>query len=58
MWMCIATFLFCQPIPCLPLASFNFPFLTNLEIPLLLLVVGILIHSCPWLAINCSPIAA
>jgi hypothetical protein len=28
-----------------------------LEILLLLLVVRIPIHSCPWLAINCSPLA-
>jgi hypothetical protein len=29
-----------------------------LEIPFLLLVEQILIHSCPWLVINCSPLAA
>jgi hypothetical protein len=31
--------------------------LTYLEISLLLLVVRIPIHSCPWLAINCSSLA-
>jgi hypothetical protein len=30
---------------------------TYLEIPLLLFVVRIPIHSCPWLAIKCSPLA-
>jgi hypothetical protein len=33
-------------------------FFTYLEILLLLLVVRIHIHSCPWSAINCSPLAA
>ncbi len=43
--------------PSIPLSpSFVFP-VTYLEIPLLLLVVRISIHSRPWLAINCSPLA-
>jgi hypothetical protein len=34
------------------------PLFTYLENQLLLLVVQIPIHSCPWFAINCSPLAA
>ncbi len=33
------------------------PLFTYLEILLLLLMVQIPIHSCPWFAINCSPLA-
>jgi hypothetical protein len=40
----------CSPLPTLPF--------TYLEIPLLMLVVRISTHSRPWLAINCSPLAA
>ncbi len=41
----------------LPLVWPNPSFFINLEILLLLLVVRMPIHSCPWLAINCSPLA-
>jgi hypothetical protein len=34
------------------------PLFTYLENQLLLLVVRIPIHSCPWFVINCSPLAA
>jgi hypothetical protein len=56
-------FFFCQSSPCLHLCFILPPLhdptllFTYLEIPLLLLVVRITIHSCPWLAINCSPLA-
>jgi hypothetical protein len=54
----------CQPTPLLPsllhLTPLHEPTLlfTYLEILLLLLLVQIPIHSCPWLAINFSPLAA
>jgi hypothetical protein len=54
-----------QPSPLLPaLPSFcsllydSTPLFTYLENQLLLLVMRVPIHSCPWLAINCSPLAA
>jgi hypothetical protein len=31
---------------------------TYLEIPLLTIVVRMSIHPCPWLVINCSPLAS
>ncbi len=42
----------------LPLSYDSTLLFTYLEILLLLLVVQIPIHSCPWFAINCSPLAA
>ncbi len=48
-----------HPIPALfPLFRDPTLLFTYLEILLLLLVVRIPIHSCPWFAINCSPLAA
>ncbi len=55
----------CQPTPLLPVLAFILPLscdstllFTYLDILLLLLVVHIPIHSCPWFAINYSPLAA
>ncbi len=55
---------FNQPINLLPILALTCPFLydltslfTYLENQLLLLVVRIPIHSCPWFALNCSPLA-
>ncbi len=42
----------------LPLLHDSTPLFTYLEILLLLLGVRIPILSCPWLAVNCSPLAA
>jgi hypothetical protein len=42
----------------LPLPYDSTLLFTYLQILLLLLVVQIPIHSCPWFAINCSPLAA
>jgi hypothetical protein len=45
-----------------PMGHFLFhlltPLFTYLENQLLLLMVRIPIHSCPWFSINCSPLAA
>jgi hypothetical protein len=56
---------FNHPTPLLPVLALTCPLLfdltplfTYLENQLLLLVVQIPIHSCPWFAINCSPLAA
>jgi hypothetical protein len=50
----------CFPLPIIPIPFIfaNPSFFTYLENQLLLLVVRIPIHSCPWFAINCSPLAA
>jgi hypothetical protein len=59
-YMCAACMLtppFCFPLPH-PLLHLSTPLFTYLENQLLLLVVRIPIHSCPWFAINCSPLAA
>jgi hypothetical protein len=42
----------------LPLSYDSTLLFTYLEILFLLLVVRIPIHSCPWIAVNCSPLAA
>ncbi len=49
-----------NPSPCfiLPLSHDPTLLFTYLEILLLLIVVRIPIHSCPWFAINFSPLAA
>ncbi len=56
---------FSHPPPCFPLlpqfCSLLYgltPLFTYLENQLLLLVMRISIHTCPWFAINCSPLAA
>ncbi len=55
---------FDQPPFCFPLCLFltlawvNHSFSTYLEIPLLVIMVRISIHSRPWLVINCSPLAS
>ncbi len=41
-----------------PFSYNSTPLFTYLEILPLLLMVRIPIHSCPWFAINCSPLAA
>jgi hypothetical protein len=41
-----------------PLLYLPTPFFTYLDKQLFLLVVQIPIHSCPWFAIKCSPLAA
>ncbi len=50
------------PLPLLPAVPFPLhlltPLFTYLENQLLLLMVRIPIHSCPWFAINCSPLPA
>ncbi len=51
------------PIAAHPLSSHSLlylpiPLFTYLENQLFLLVVQIPIHSCPWFAIDCSPLAA
>ncbi len=58
--------LYVNPTPCFPLSRsplylstpLTVPLFTYLENQLFLLVVRIPIHSCPWFAINCSPLAA
>ncbi len=64
--ICTHMMIFGQPTPCfLVLQYFSLPlfcttqalFFTYLEILLLLFVVRIPIHSCPWFAINCPPLA-
>jgi hypothetical protein len=58
--------LYINPAPCFPLSPpvlhlstpLTLPLFTYLENQLFLLVVQIPIHSCPWFAINCSPLAA
>ncbi len=42
----------------IPFYTCQSPFFTYLENQLLLLIVRIPIHSCPWFAINSSPLAA
>ncbi len=56
---------FSQPTPLLPVLALICPFLydltplfTHLENQLILLMMRIPIHSCPWFAINCSPLSA
>jgi hypothetical protein len=44
-----------HPIPFLHISP---PLFTYLEIPLLVIVVRMSIHSRPWLVINCSPLAS
>jgi hypothetical protein len=62
--MCTHMMILCQLTPCFlillqfaPFCTTQPLFFTYLEILLLLLVVRIPIHSCPWFAINCSPLA-
>jgi hypothetical protein len=51
--------------PLLPSLIYSFPLLhesttpfTYLEIPFLVIMVQMSIHSRPWLIVNCSPLAA
>ncbi len=59
---CTCIQLLCQPHSLLlttrPLLHLSTPLFTYLENQLFLLAVRIPIHSCPWFAINCSPLAA
>ncbi len=47
----------CSPLCPLPIALCNEPpFFTYLEIPFLMIVVRMPIHTCPWLVIDCPPL--
>jgi hypothetical protein len=57
-WFLVNPSLASRPCFILPLSHDPTLLFTYLEILLLLLVVQIPIHSCPWFVINCSPLAA